>query len=100
MIEFVFQNLIISALVALAGLGLIFGALLGFAAEKFKIGATRLLIKLIAFYPRPNVANVGFRVVVPMQNQLLMVTQLINALLADSLRLMLLQICLMSLRPN
>ena len=37
MLDFIIQQPIIAALIALAGLGIIFGALLGFAAEKFKI---------------------------------------------------------------
>jgi len=37
MLDFIVQQPIIAALVALAGLGILFGALLGFAAEKFKI---------------------------------------------------------------
>ena len=37
MIELIAQNPIIAALIALVGLAIIFGALLGFAAEKFKV---------------------------------------------------------------
>ena len=52
MIEFIFQNPIISALVALAGLGLIFGALLGFAAEKFKIEGDPVIDQIDSLLPQ------------------------------------------------
>ena len=37
MIETIAQYPILAALIALVGLGILFGALLGFAAEKFKV---------------------------------------------------------------
>jgi len=37
MIEFIINNPIIAALIALGSLSLVFGAILGFAAVKFKI---------------------------------------------------------------
>jgi len=37
MIDFIFQNPILSALLALGGLSAAFGAVLGFAAVKFKV---------------------------------------------------------------
>jgi hypothetical protein len=37
MIDAIAQQPILAALIALVGLGILFGALLGFAAEKFKV---------------------------------------------------------------
>jgi electron transport complex protein RnfB len=60
MIEFIFQNPIISALVALAGLGLIFGALLGFAAEKFKIEGDPVIDQIDSLLPQTQCGQCGF----------------------------------------
>ena len=60
MLEFIFQNPIISALIALAGLGLLFGALLGFAAEKFKIEGDPVIDQIDGLLPQTQCGQCGF----------------------------------------
>ena len=100
MIELIAQNPILAALIALVGLSIVFGGLLGFAAEKFKIEGDPVIDQIDSLLPQTQCGQCGFPGCRPMQNLLLMVTQSINALPAVSLQLMPLQTCLMSLRPN
>ena len=60
MLDFIFQNPIISALIALAGLGLLFGALLGFAAEKFKIEGDPVIDQIDGLLPQTQCGQCSY----------------------------------------
>ena len=60
MLDFVIQQPIISALVALSGLGILFGALLGFAAEKFKIEGDPVIDQIDQLLPQTQCGQCGF----------------------------------------
>jgi len=60
MLDFIIQQPIIAALVALAGLGILFGALLGFAAEKFKIEGDPVIDQIDELLPQTQCGQCGF----------------------------------------
>jgi electron transport complex protein RnfB len=60
MLDFVIQQPIIAALVALSGLGILFGALLGFAAEKFKIEGDPVIDQIDQLLPQTQCGQCGF----------------------------------------
>lgn len=60
MIEFISQNPILAALVALVGLAILFGALLGFAAEKFKVEGDPIVEQLDELLPQTQCGQCGF----------------------------------------
>jgi electron transport complex protein RnfB len=60
MLDFIAQQPIISALAALAGLGILFGALLGFAAEKFKIEGDPVIDQIDELLPQTQCGQCGF----------------------------------------
>ena len=60
MIELISQNPILAALVALVGLAILFGALLGFAAEKFKVEGDPIVEQLDELLPQTQCGQCGF----------------------------------------
>ena len=60
MLDLITQQPIVAALVALVGLGLIFGALLGFAAEKFKIEGDPVIDQIDELLPQTQCGQCGF----------------------------------------
>lgn len=60
MIEAITQQPILAALVALVGLGILFGALLGFAAEKFKVEGDPIVEQLDELLPQTQCGQCGF----------------------------------------
>ena len=60
MIELISQNPILAALVALVGLAILFGALLGFAAEKFKVVGDPIVEQLDELLPQTQCGQCGF----------------------------------------
>jgi Na+-translocating ferredoxin:NAD+ oxidoreductase subunit B len=59
MIDFILQNPIISALVALGTLSAIFGAILGFAAVKFKVEGDPIVDQIDALLPQTQCGQCG-----------------------------------------
>lgn len=59
MIDFISQNLLISALIALGGLSILFGAVLGFAAVKFKVEGDPLVERIDALLPQTQCGQCG-----------------------------------------
>lgn len=59
MIELISQNLLISALIALGGLSILFGAVLGFAAVKFKVEGDPLVERIDALLPQTQCGQCG-----------------------------------------
>lgn len=59
MIELISQNLLISALIALGGLSILFGAVLGFAAVKFKVEGDPLVEQIDALLPQTQCGQCG-----------------------------------------
>jgi Na+-translocating ferredoxin:NAD+ oxidoreductase subunit B len=59
MIDFIFHNPILSALIALGGLSIIFGAVLGFAAVKFKVEGNPLVEQIDALLPQTQCGQCG-----------------------------------------
>lgn len=59
MIEFIFQNPILSALIALCGLSALFGAVLGFAAVKFKVEGDPIVEQIDALLPQTQCGQCG-----------------------------------------
>lgn len=59
MIEFIITNPILSALVALGGLSLLFGLLLGFAAVKFKVEGNPLVAQIDELLPQTQCGQCG-----------------------------------------
>jgi Na+-translocating ferredoxin:NAD+ oxidoreductase subunit B len=60
MIELIAQNPILAALIALVGLAIIFGALLGFAAEKFKVEGNPIVEQIDELLPQTQCGQCGF----------------------------------------
>jgi electron transport complex protein RnfB len=60
MLDSLLQQPILAALLALAGLGLIFGALLGFAAEKFKVEGDPVVDQIDELLPQTQCGQCGF----------------------------------------
>ena len=60
MIDSIAQQPIVAALVALVGLGILFGALLGFAAEKFKVEGDPIVEQLDELLPQTQCGQCGF----------------------------------------
>jgi len=60
MIELISQHPILAALVALVGLAILFGALLGFAAEKFKVEGDPIVEQLDELLPQTQCGQCGF----------------------------------------
>ena len=60
MLDFLVQQPILAALIALASLGLIFGALLGFAAEKFKVEGDPIIEQIDELLPQTQCGQCGF----------------------------------------
>lgn len=59
MIEFIFHNPILSALIALGGLSALFGAVLGFAAVKFKVEGDPIVEQIDALLPQTQCGQCG-----------------------------------------
>ena len=59
MIDFIFNNPIIAALIALGGLALVFGAILGFAAVKFKIEGDPIVEQIDNLLPQTQCGQCG-----------------------------------------
>jgi Na+-translocating ferredoxin:NAD+ oxidoreductase subunit B len=59
MIEFIFSNPVLSALLALGGLSAIFGAILGFAAVKFKVEGDPIVEQIDALLPQTQCGQCG-----------------------------------------
>ena len=60
MIELISQHPILAALVALVGLAILFGALLGFAAEKFKVEGDPIVEQIDELLPQTQCGQCGF----------------------------------------
>jgi len=60
MFEFLIQNPVLSSLLALGGLSLLFGAVLGFAAVKYKIEGDPLVEQVDALLPQTQCGQCGF----------------------------------------
>ena len=60
MIDSIAQLPIVAALIALVGLGILFGALLGFAAEKFKVEGDPIVEQLDELLPQTQCGQCGF----------------------------------------
>jgi Na+-translocating ferredoxin:NAD+ oxidoreductase subunit B len=60
MIELISQNPILAALAALVGLAIVFGALLGFAAEKFKVEGDPIVEQIDELLPQTQCGQCGF----------------------------------------
>ena len=79
MLDLIIQQPILAALVALVGLSLVFGALLGFAAEKFKIEGDPVIEQIDELLPKLNADNVASQVADPTRSLLPMAMLSINA---------------------
>ncbi|HOY24757.1 MAG TPA: electron transport complex subunit RsxB [Cellvibrio sp.] len=60
MFEFIIQNPIASALIALVGLSLLFGAVLGFAAVRFKVEGNPIVDQIDTLLPQTQCGQCGF----------------------------------------
>ena len=60
MIESIAQQPILAALIALVGLGILFGALLGYAAEKFKVEGDPIVEQIDELLPQTQCGQCGF----------------------------------------
>jgi len=60
MLDMVIQQPILAALIALVSLGLVFGALLGFAAEKFKVHGDPVIDQIDELLPQTQCGQCGF----------------------------------------
>ena len=60
MIDAVAQQPILAALIARVGLGILFGALLGFAAEKFKVEGDPIVEQIDELLPQTQCGQCGF----------------------------------------
>ena len=58
----------LAALLALVGLGTLFGGLLGYAAERFKVGSDPIVQQLTNCYRKHSAVNVAFLAADPMLN--------------------------------
>jgi len=59
MIDFIFSNPVLSALLALGGLSAVFGAILGFAAVKFKVEGDPIVEQIDALLPQTQCGQCG-----------------------------------------
>jgi|TARA_B110000091_G_scaffold114669_1_gene123840 electron transport complex protein RnfB len=59
MIETIAQQPMLAALIAMVGLGLLFGALLGYAAEKFKVQGDPIVEQIDALLPQTQCGQCG-----------------------------------------
>jgi Na+-translocating ferredoxin:NAD+ oxidoreductase subunit B len=60
MIESIAQQPVLAALIALVGLGILFGALLGYAAEKFKVEGDPIVEQIDELLPQTQCGQCGF----------------------------------------
>ena len=60
MIDTIAQYPIVAALIALVGLGILFGGLLGFAAEKFKVEGDPIVEQIDELLPQTQCGQCGF----------------------------------------
>ncbi len=60
MLEFISQSPIVAALIALGGMALVFGAVLGFAAVKFKLEGDPLVAQIDALLPQTQCGQCGY----------------------------------------
>ena len=60
MIESIAQQPILAALIAMVGLGILFGALLGYAAEKFKVEGDPIVEQIDELLPQTQCGQCGF----------------------------------------
>ena len=60
MIELIAQNPFLASLLALVGLGLVFGALLGFAAVKFKTEGNPIAEQIESLLPQTQCGQCGY----------------------------------------
>lgn len=60
MLETIAQQPILAALIALVGLGTLFGGLLGFAAEKFKVEGDPIVEQIDELLPQTQCGQCGF----------------------------------------
>lgn len=60
MIESIAQQPILAALIAMVGLGILFGALLGYAAEKFKVEGDLIVEQIDELLPQTQCGQCGF----------------------------------------
>ena len=80
------MSTILIAVLAIAVLAAVFGAILGFVSIRFKAEADPIVDQIDAILPQPNAVNVATQAVVLTQKRLPMVTKSINALRAVSKR--------------
>ena len=60
MLDFFFAHPVFSALIALGGLSIMFGAILGFAAEKFKVEGNPIVDEINAILPQTQCGQCGY----------------------------------------
>ena len=60
MMSLMTDNTMLAALLALVGLGTLFGGLLGYAAEKFKVGSDPIVLQLDELLPQTQCGQCGF----------------------------------------
>ena len=60
MLELIFQNPIASALIALVGLSLLFGAILGFAAVRYKVEGNPIVNQIDTILPQTQCGQCGY----------------------------------------
>ena len=60
MLEFLFTNPLIAAVIALLALGLVFGAILGFGAVKFKVQGDPIVDQINAILPQTQCGQCGY----------------------------------------
>ena len=60
MLELIFQNPIASALIALVGLSLLFGAILGFAAVRYKVESNPIVEQIDTILPQTQCGQCGY----------------------------------------
>jgi electron transport complex protein RnfB len=60
MIEFIVSNPLLASVIALVGLGIAFGALLGFASEKLKVEGSPIVDQINALLPQTQCGQCGY----------------------------------------
>ena len=60
MIDFLLSNPLLAALIALGGLALVFGAVLGFASVKFKVEGNPIVEQINELLPQTQCGQCGF----------------------------------------
>lgn len=60
MIDFITQNLLLSTLLALVGLSIAFGAVLGYAAERFKVEGDPIVERIDEILPQTQCGQCGY----------------------------------------